>query len=174
MARELSVSKKTLYKCFRDKDSLIMTIMDAQLEEMHQTIIEIIDKEDNPILQVAKISDFSINMNRDVNPGMIYDLKKYHFNCYKKFSESLDGFMLGAVEQNLRKGISMGFYRENLNVELVSKLYKYLVMTAFNPVEFPLGNVSIEDAFREIIRYHIHGIVTEKGLKELEKIKWLK
>lgn len=174
VAREIALSKKTLYKCFRDKDALIMTVIDAQLAEMHKSIEEIIKSEENPILQVAKISDFSINMNKDVNPGMVYDLKKYHFPCYKKFSTSLDDFMLGAVEQNLKKGIETGLYRDTLNIPVVSRIYKYLIASAFNPIEFPLGNISIEQALREIIRYHIHAIVSEKGLKELEKIQWLK
>lgn len=60
-------------------------------------------------------------------------------------------------------------YRQNMNPDVVAKLY--VAKTSFVTDEdlFPVREYNLENLFREFIIYHIHGIASPKGLKLLEK-----
>lgn len=173
VARENAISKKTLYKCFRDKDDLVMKTLETHMNTMDSEIKSIFEAEPNPVKQIASIIDFVISRNRDMNPSLIYDLKKYHGECYNMFVQHRDTHIISSVQQNMNRGVEMGYYRQNLDVQIASRFYVYLVTNIFNPIEFPMGNNNYEQIFRELVRYHLHGICNDKGQKEIKKIEWL-
>ena len=65
--------------------------------------------------------------------------------------------------------MQQGVYRQNMNADIVAKLY--VAKTSFVADEdlFPIRAYNWEVLFREFIIYHIHGIAAPKGLKLLEK-----
>jgi hypothetical protein len=78
--------------------------------------------------------------------------------------------MQDCVLLNIKRGIEMGMYRENLDPEFVSRIYFAGVNSIkddslFPRQQFPL--VLLNDIYLE---YHLRGIVTPKGRNVLNKI----
>ena len=74
------------------------------------------------------------------------------------------------VIKNLEKGITQGYFREEINQELVARFY-FSGMTSikdaelFNPIEYPSKLVQ-----KTYLEYHLRGICTEKGIQKLEEL----
>ena len=56
VARELSISKKTLYQYVADKDDLVKKTISIHLEEIDQMVQTVMSKEENAIQQILKIA----------------------------------------------------------------------------------------------------------------------
>jgi len=78
--------------------------------------------------------------------------------------------MQACVVDNVNRGIGLGIYRENLNVEFVSRIYFSGVTSIKNQKLFPLNKFPIAQLMDDYLEYHLRGIVTPKGRKTLNKI----
>lgn len=166
VAREMSISKKTLYRCFRDKNELITLTLDEDLRHIEKEVDSIIANEDNAIRQVLKIANFVSGYFKQVNPCMIYDLKKYHPELYREFTIHREKTFIERVEKNLKTGVDQGFYRSDLDIHVCARLY--LCLMNYGPEHIGEINQSsdLTKIFQNIMSYHLHSIATPKGLKE--------
>jgi hypothetical protein len=78
--------------------------------------------------------------------------------------------MQQCVIDNLKKGIQLGIYRENLNLEFVSRIYFSGIGSIKNTELFPAGLFDSSELTDEYLEYHIRGIVTSKGRTVLNTI----
>ncbi|MBL4703384.1 MAG: TetR/AcrR family transcriptional regulator, partial [Flavobacteriales bacterium] len=172
IAKELKVSKKTLYKYVKDKNELILNIMQGQCELEKIMMAEACDKAENAIEELMIFSETLGQKLQQMNPSVHYDLEKYYPEAWKSFMDHKEGFILGCVHQNIERGIKEGIYRDNVNAEIISKLYIQKIDCVFDPAIFPVGKFTFYQVHLELMRYHIRGIANEKGTKYLsDKIK---
>ena len=66
----------------------------------------------------------------------------------------------------MEKGINAGYYRKDVDIELVTKFYFSLV---FSIHENTIENYKIPKLEQDVLAYHTRAIATAKGLLELEK-----
>lgn len=166
VAREMSMSKKTLYRCFRDKNELITKTMDHDLELIESGVEKILQEEKNPVRQVINIAQFVSSYLKEINPSMIYDLQKYHPDIYAHFISYRQNTFLNKVLGNIEAGIEQGLYRKDL--EKTSTAYLYLCLMNHGPETLiQMGpNADYAAMYLQIIKYHLHAITTPKGLQE--------
>lgn len=168
MARQVGVSKKTIYQYVSDKNDLVeQCIKCGQMMDIE--MIKLIKSEnENAIDEVLAISKFVGEEINKVHPSIFFDLAKYHPSAMKMMICHKDEFIRDTVRENLIKGIKQGMYRENLNVDIISKVYlstmdNILVGDLFDPT-----SISPEEVYSEVFRYHIRGIANEKGMAYLK------
>jgi len=77
--------------------------------------------------------------------------------------------VLDIVKKNLRKGIEMGLYRTNINVEVIARLRLEQIEMGLDPYIFPLGQFNPLDTQLELLDHFLRGIVTLEGLELYEK-----
>ena len=109
-------------------------------------------------------------MMANINPVVFHDLQKYYPRAWNHYTEHKKHF-LTVVKENLVKGIEQGYYRNDLDVEILSRMRIESVELAFNQAVFPHKEFQILDIQITFIDHFIRGIVTEKGLKAYEAIK---
>jgi hypothetical protein len=102
---------------------------------------------------------------------MTFDLKKYYPEIYHKHVEERIEFIFEKIRINLMKGINQGVYRDDLSVELVSRLYIRRLMDLHNPEFFPADKFSFQTLFDVMFDNFIRGIANEKGIEYYEKQK---
>ena len=78
--------------------------------------------------------------------------------------------MQTCVVRNLNKGIEQTIYRNNLNVDFVSRIYFSGVFSIQDRELFPLGSFEMQHLEDYYLEYHLRGIVTPKGRKILNSI----
>lgn len=169
VARELSISKKTLYQFVTDKDDLVGKFVDYEIAIRQEEICKCFRIGLNAVEELFEISLFMNKMMHDQNPVTEYDLKKYYPQHFQKTVTARREGVYNYILINLKKGIKEGLYRKEMNKEVIAKLYLWRIENTqlselFNEEEF----TSIR-LFVELLSYHIRGIATEKGIIELEK-----
>lgn len=170
IARDLGMSKKTLYVHVENKRDLVQQIVQRHVQEDKKACLAIVDGAENALEALLKMSVYAQRQMNDMNPSLLFDLKKYHRPVW----ELLDNFhkkeMLEMVVKNLRKGVEEGVYRADLNVELVARIHISLMLILTDMDLFPTAQFSPSVLHSEFAKYHINAIVSDKGRALLQKL----
>jgi TetR/AcrR family transcriptional regulator, cholesterol catabolism regulator len=169
VARELGVSKKTLYKHFTDKNELVHAILKLKLELDAQFCFDFKKSSENAIDELINISKFVLEQVGNINPVVFYDLKKYHPEGWAMMENHKWDFILNSIRENISRGISEGVYRDNLEKEIVARLYVASTDIIMGGVVFPWPEFRFDKVFLETIRFHIRGMASEKGIEYLKE-----
>ncbi|OCK43882.1 TetR family transcriptional regulator [Tenacibaculum soleae] len=169
IAKELAISKKTLYKYFSKKTELV----DASTDAVHNTINEAINnikaQNYNAIEEEFAVKAVFKEMFKNAKTSPMYQLKKYYPETYTKLMEREECLFRDCNIDNLIRGIEQGFYRKNLKIELAVKFYFTLIFGVFESEMYGNEMQELIKIEYEILEYHIRAIATPKGIKELEK-----
>lgn len=173
IARELSISKKTLYLHFADKDDLVKKIVESYLNTQECEIAGLCTTDMNAIDILLVISKYLTAQMSKINLSVNYDLQKYYPESWKAIENYRETHMLEHIMQNIVNGIRQGLYRDDFNIDIIAKSY----ILRFNPDDniqdwIKNSSLTFEEVFQTLFIYHIRGIANKKGLEYLEqKIK---
>jgi hypothetical protein len=77
--------------------------------------------------------------------------------------------MQSFVVRNLKKGIKIGLYRTNIDLQFISRIYFNGMVSIKDKDLFPLNDYSMKTLMNYYLEYHLRGICSEKGKQQLEK-----
>lgn len=171
IARHLSVSKKTLYQHFTDKEDIVTLTCRAHLERNSREFDSIKTQSRNAIEELANISTCLKRIMENMNPSLLFDLQKYHPRAWAVWLDHKHHFIRESVVSNLKQGIEEGYFRPELNVEIIATMRLELVQLAFDEAVFPREKFNLADVQLAFFDHFVHGLVTEKGRKLYQKYK---
>lgn len=172
VAKEIAISKKTLYKCFRDKESLVMCTVESHMRETEEAIEQIFIAEPNAIEQFHLITKYLISNQRKMSPSMIYDLKKYHPKSYEVFEHHRSTHIVKHLMVNIALGRQSGLYHDQFHAEIIANSFSLLSFNVFDSIDLNSMNIHQDDILIEIIKYHLRSISTQKGIETINAIQW--
>jgi AcrR family transcriptional regulator len=167
VARELGISKKTLYQYVVDKTDLVTKVLDVEITRRASGFDVTKIKGNNAIEEMIMLNNHVIEMLKEYKPSTAYDLKKYYPDLFRKFYESRRAKMFEWILNNLKRGKSEKLYRPEINEEIIAKLYVYRNEVIIENDQFDLNEYTSPKFFNEVFIYHIRGIATEKGIEKL-------
>lgn len=172
IAKELRISKKTLYKFVKDKADLVNKVMQLQCSAEECLVEGFAKNAKNAIDEILTISKYVSAQLQQVNPSLHHDLANYYPEAFKTFGDHKEHVICAFVEKNMERGIKEGIFRENLNPKIIAKLHVHKIDALFDPDIFPPSEISFQEAHTEMMKYHIRGIANEKGIEYMkEKLK---
>jgi AcrR family transcriptional regulator len=180
VAREIGVSKKTLYTWVKDKQDLVQQTMlleeEGCGEELH-AFRKTLEKSPSPLEELFLLYRMIEHYLAEFNPSLEYDLRKYYPKLFEEVVERRRGRITEGMRKNLTKGIADGYYRNDLKVELIIRMHLLNVESLrtdagiFDGKEFPIDLI-----FRETFKFYIRAIVkpqyitlVDKKFQELEQ-----
>jgi AcrR family transcriptional regulator len=169
LARELGISKKTIYKYFDDKSDLVRSIVSLKMEMDQALCMNCINQSGNAIDDLLAVSKLIVEHFGNVNPSVFVDLKKYHPDAWQITEEHRWGFVLNMIVNNVKKGIEENLFREEINPDIVSRLYVSSIDLIFNTDVFPWPKFTFQAVYSELIHLHLHGLVNKNGLNYLQQ-----
>jgi AcrR family transcriptional regulator len=165
VARELGMSKKTLYKYVANKDDLVDHFVDFLTERRKCNVEEIKKQNLNAIEELFAVNEHVIEMLQNYNPSMEFDLKKYYPDHYTKLRERRRKNMYEAVRENIQKGKEGGLYRKDLDEDIIARVHVSRIENSFANEMFTIQELTSWRFIREMMIYHIHGIANGEGIK---------
>lgn len=172
IARELGISKKTLYLYCTDKEDLLIKSFSNYFKSEEAFQEAIWAKNLNAIDEMFEVSKHVAEMLKNLHPSVHYDLRKYYPEAWKIFSEYRKNFLFKCVADNMEKGKQEGLYRTNLNIPIVARIHIARIDVIFDGELFPPSQFNFQEVYFEMIRYHIRGIASPKGIEFfMDKIK---
>lgn len=169
IARELGISKKTLYKYFSNKASLVSASTDTIQQSIADKVSLIKSKHYNAIEEEFMIKAIFKEMFKNAKGSPMYQLKKYYPEIYAKLMDKEVCIFEECNSDNLKKGIEQGLYRSEIDMQMTMNFYFTLIFGIFDSNLFVKEMKELVEIEYKALEYHIRAIATEKGLKELEK-----
>ena len=168
IASNLGVSKKTIYKYFKNKTDLVAGVTDYMFTAICCGIDDVCGQKLNPIEEIFSIKRMVMKHLKDEKSSPQYQLQKYYPKIYASLKQKQFHVMQKTIKENLLRGIKLELFRESINVEFISRIYFYGMIAIKDQEIFPLTNFSMNELMNNYLEYHISGIATEKGLQELQ------
>ncbi len=169
LARELGMSKKTIYRFVEDKRDLVKQTMEFYLANERKQLEDILSPSKNSIDEMVAMIQYFMNQVQEFNPSALNDLQKYYPETWEIYNQYRYHFMLGKILDNLKHGVKQGVYRTDLNADVVSRVYIGGIDILINQTLFPVKKYAYINLYTEYLNYHFRGIVSAKGLKMLEQ-----
>ncbi|SNR73541.1 TetR/AcrR family transcriptional regulator [Lutibacter flavus] len=169
IANSLAISKKTIYKYFKNKEELIDETASFMHEEMHNHVLGVCNLGYNAIEENFKIKEIFKDMFQNLNDSPVFQLQKYYPKTYKKIMSNEFSMFKECISRNLEKGVSEGLYRKNIDIELSTKFYFSLVMSVHDSSMYTYNKNTINKLEQSVLEYHTRAIATLKGFKILEE-----
>jgi AcrR family transcriptional regulator len=170
IARHLSVSKKTLYQHFADKEDLVVAVSKGHLLRQDTLYKSLRESSANSIEHLAKISVCMKQEMEGVNPSMLFDIQKFHPRAWAVWNNFKKELIQELVD-SLSEGIEEGYVRDDINPEIFAVVRVELIQAAFNEESFPVKKFKLAEVQAQIFDHFVYGLVTEKGKKIYQKTK---
>ncbi len=169
VARELGISKKTLYQYVENKNELVEKVVDYVINLKDCSFKEIAEKKMNAIEKLIEVNMHIITSMKEYNPATEYDLKKYYPELYAKMHSIRRQRMYESIVANIKKGKEEGLYRKELKEEIIARLQVSRFMNMHEDELLSKNDIQRSEFIHELFIYHIRGIANEKGLNVLEE-----
>jgi AcrR family transcriptional regulator len=171
LANELGISKRTIYEIFSDKDELLMAVLERMALQQKELVKRVSDESENSIVAIFRMLEISINSFQSLSPAFQSDLKKYHHDVLIKNSEKIEMPDYRNHFQIIEKGVKEGFFRKDINSDLVNRCLYNLGRAIMDNELFPFDLFSRRDVIRNIFVNYLRGISTPKGLSLINKLE---
>jgi TetR/AcrR family transcriptional regulator, cholesterol catabolism regulator len=171
IAAQLGMSKKTLYLYYSDKDELVNAVFSKILEINKSECISCQAKGENPIHEIFLSFDMVEEMLDTMNPSVLFDMQKYHPSVFKKFLDYKNNFLYKMIKANLKEGVKEELYREDIDIEILTRFRLYTVMLSFDSEVFPANKSNLVYIEQQLLEHFLYGIATVKGQKLIHKYK---
>ena len=107
-------------------------------------------------------------MIKSNKPAFIYDLRKYYPKIYNRYEKVKREMIVKQFEDNIIQGKREGVYREDINEQVLAKLNLMRIEGIMSTEYFSLEEYTSSDLFTEIFKYHLYGIVSDEGRKQIK------
>jgi len=168
IAEKMAISKKTIYTHFENKTELVEATSLFIFEQISKIITQIEAEKVNPIEETFKIKEVISHYLKGEKTSPEYQLKKYYPKIYAILDIKKKEIINTCFKDSIVRGIADGFFRADLNIDMISKFY-YLCITGIKQDELFI-NDSLNDVMQAYLEYHIRAIATEKGIQTLNTI----
>ena len=169
VAFELGISKKTLYQMVESKDDLVLKVLNHHISREKSNCLNLAANAANAIEEILVVLDTNSQELSQMRTNIINDLQKYHREGWLMIRNYHYEFVFQNIRDNIVRGRKEGLYRENFDVDIVSKLHLATAFNIFDEQVFPEGSISRVILFKECMMHFLFGIVSPKGLNYLKK-----
>lgn len=171
LATQLGISKKTIYQYFKDKDDLVKAIVGFELNN-HQLVCRNCEsKADNAVHEMFLMMETMKEMAKTMNPGTLMELEKYFPSAFDIIKNHKEDFFLSLIKQNLIKGIEQGFYRNDIEVDILSKFRLETIFIPFNLHVYPISKFDPIKVHSQLMEHFVFGLMTIKGYELMDRYK---
>ena len=158
IASELSMSKKTIYTVFRDKESMFFAMVDYCFDKIKESESEILS--DDSLSTVEKIRGVLAVLPsgyKDVDFRQLYTLKDKYPNTYSRVEERLETGWEKTIAL-INQGIEEGSIRP-VNVNLLKSMLEATIEQFFQRDILIRNQISYAEALEEVVNILVDGIV---------------
>lgn len=170
IASMLSISKRTIYELFNDKEQLLFEALKLHNEKILQEGKLIVRKASHTLEIILNLYDKYVDILSNINKKFFTDLKKYPDICKSKRhnEEQNDKKFVAWIEMGRKEGL----FREDANLEIFSYILRQNLETIFtvnmDSEKNELSKFSTQELGRTLIVFYLRGISTPKGQEIIE------
>lgn len=163
IARELRVSKKTLYEKYQNKDTLLEEVLSYSLEKVLEKFNDLDETIENAIVRMFARDTEIEKASRTNDSIFLRQLLKYYPQIFNKHMLYFSGKLSEILMHNVERGRSQGLYRKDFDAYFYSKLFFQMAMSYDNSPYLDTQEISRSRYQEEALLFYMNAITTEKG-----------
>lgn len=170
IAKEFSMSKKTLYQQYANKEVLLDAVLNFELQQVIEELSNISHENACPIDRMLCRDEKMKKMMENDNSLFIRQMKKYYHSLYEKQVVRMSVEVFKVFKINIENGRRLGLYRMDFDAEEYAR-FLMMIMLSYNDspiVDF--AQISRTDFAHRAIIFYLEAITTEKGKEKLKQI----
>lgn len=160
IAKNISISKKTIYKVFNDKEEMFLEVVDYLFDGIKEAENEVANDDSLSTLEkVRKILGVMPNSYMDIDFRQLYVLKDKYPTIYEKIEERLENgweLTISLIEQGMAEGVIRPVQIPILKMMLEASLEQF-----FKRDVLVTNKISYQDALAEVVNILVDGISTK-------------
>lgn len=164
VAQALTISKRTLYELYKDKEELLYQGI-LQFNEKHRnSMLAFIDEAPTVMDIIIETHQRRVVKASSINPLFYEDIQKY-----PRVVALLEKERDGARKQFMgfmRRGVREGYFRDDVDYRLIGELYN-AINTCIR-TQHLLNNYTMQELFSNLMVVPLRGFCTAKGLEVIE------
>ena len=164
VAQSLSISKRTLYEIYEDKEELLYQGV-VHFDQEAKKSMRAFTQESSSVMDII----LEAYQRRVVRTGSVNPLFYEDIQRYPKVVEYLNKEREHAYDQFLgflQRGVREGYFRENVDYELVAQMFNAINTFVMN--QHLLSRYTIQKVFANMLLIPLRGFCTQKGLQVIE------
>lgn len=169
IVRACNVSKKSLYELFGNKEGIIHSALITDCKSHQNKLESVTEDAENAIDEMFLLQNFFSQRFKNLNPALIYDLTKYYNEIHRESDVKKEANFLQFMENNLLRGIKEGYYRKEIPLDVVSKLWITKIGMVRDQEVFPIREYPMHEITKQLVELHLRSIATPEGVKLIEK-----
>ncbi|MCR5472158.1 MAG: TetR/AcrR family transcriptional regulator [Prevotella sp.] len=166
IASELSISKRTLYEIYEDKEHLLFETIKNYDERKRQTLTEYAQQDNHHVIDII-LEAYRLKLKeiRSVNPLFYTDILKYPKlaqyikNNNERARERYTAFM--------QRGVDEGYLRPDVNYQMIP--YMMEAISQYILTSKLLDKYSFEEMFTNYFLVSLRGLCTQRGIKVIDE-----
>jgi AcrR family transcriptional regulator len=163
IAKQLGISKKTIYQHFSDKEQILYQVIGEKMGKNQSEMACMTIDGSNPVEEMLQVLVMMQQHADHANPNLLMDIKRYYPQAFTLFKQYKEEFVLQSILENIQKGIAQGLYRDDINPTILARLRVEQIELAFNSDLFPSDKYTMHDIQHELIHHFVRGMLTERG-----------
>lgn len=171
IARELGMSKKTIYQYYKEKDDLVNQLCEAEMQKHEHKFETVHQQANDSVHEMLLISKHMQEMMNNINPLFFMDLQKFYPEALKRYKQFKDGCATIQIKRNIAKGIELGVYRSSIDSDFAAKYRLMQIDAVMFGSYFSFDKFSFTQTHQLILDMFLHGLCTLKGHKLINKYK---
>ena len=169
ISRHLAMSKKTLYQHFSNKAEIVQGVVKAHFESEIIESNRIHSIARDPVEELILIVKWMRKTWQEVPHSMVWDIQKYYPESWAMFHEFKNDFVVNTIRNNLKKGVELGLYRPEMNIDMIAKIRVEQIDVLMNPLIFPPDKYPPAEVHEQSFLLFAHGLVTFEGKQLIYK-----
>ncbi len=157
VAKELSMSKKTIYTVFRDKESLFFAMVDYLFDSIKESEQRVLNDESLDTLEkIRKVLGVIPEGYREIDFRQLYLLREKYPAIYQRVEERLEtGWenTIALLEQGMREGVV-----RKVDIPIVKMMMEAAIEQFFQRDILLQNGISYMDALDEVVDILVDGI----------------
>lgn len=167
IAKQLGISKRTLYEIFKDKEELLYECVKYSCEKEHEEILA--RREDckaDVMEMLVNFIQIRLASMTSANPAFFTELGRYkrvldYLLAYRKVRGDDGKYFIGLAQQQ-------GYIRTDIDMDLLGRIFQISVDNIMKTELFKQFELPI--IFRNLLFVWMRGISTEKGINKIDMI----
>lgn len=166
LAFSLGISKRTIYENFRDKEEILLSLL-RDLQNKHRQVFGSLITNTSNVVEIF-IKIIEIQQSAPIcNAKFFEDIQKYYPRANEFIEDDVDKKKESLVKF-LQNGITQGYVREDLNVEVTAFLMEQGSSIYIRATYLEKPPFTYSELFYTMMINFVRGILTEKGIKIID------
>lgn len=163
VARDLGISKKTIYQFFQDKDEIVTLGTRMHIEREIREFEQLASSSKDSLDELFKVSQMLRKNLTGLNPSLLFDMQKYHSKSWDLWLDYKNNFIKNFIVKTIDRGKIEGHFRADIDAEILARFRVEQVEMTFDDNIFPHDQFNFIDVQMALFDHFVHGLLTVKG-----------